>query len=383
MGRGPRARLAVAALTLAFCATARGEPIFPEPVPGKARWGDDNDAGELALLAEVRALGVLTADRLASWPALRLGLQQWLPALVTARAGLMAELHDVPLKFVGRADIGIQARPYFEDGVGPVSGLVIDDLYADWKPSRAFELVVGRARVPWSKTRQVDEIDEPFGAPPFLIDRIAPDRRWGALVLGDLGAVSWSAGAWEDVDELEPRVRVGDPSSGGVFAGGVWLEWTPRAPLNGADIGPKSHGPLPTFQADPWYGTWRYSLGAGALARLREDGSTRFDLALSALMKWGWFSAQAEALFARDRGDLQLGGHLELMVVPIERVAFSIRGELDGGAPNGGEWSAAAALQYHVTKDRRNRIGVVGWLRRDEDRGTPYDALVVFLQASL
>src|SRR5262249_40605028 len=233
---------------------------------------------------------------------------------------------DLPLSFVGRADIGVQARPYVDDSLGPVSGLVIDDLYADWRPASAFELIVGRARGPWAQPRPVDQVDEPLGPPPVIPHPITPDRRWGALILGDLGAISWAAGAWEDLDTLEPRVRVGDPSSGGAFAGGVWVEWTPRAPMDGAGVGPKSRGPLATFQADPWYDTWRYSLGAGVLSRIREDGSTRYDFALSALSKWGPFSAQAEAILSRDHGAQDLGGHVELMLVPIERIAVSIRG---------------------------------------------------------
>jgi hypothetical protein len=36
-----------------------------------------------------------------------------------------------------------------------------------------------------------------------------------------------------------------------------------------------------------------------------------------------------------------------------------------------------------VTRDDRNRVTLVGWLRRDVDRGTPYDGLVVYLQAAL
>jgi len=334
----------------------------------------------------VRALGVLTANRLASWPARRFGLETQLPALIAARAGLRVALHDAPIVLVARADIAESARPYVAPGVGPVTGSVIDDLYAAWQPSPELELVVGRARVPWSKPRQFEELDEPLGAPPFVVDRIAPDRRYGALVTGDLGAVAYAAGGWEDLDALEPRERVGDPSAGGALLGGAWIEWTPRAPMYGSNptgrvVG--ARGPLPTPRTDPWFDTWRVSFGAGGLARVREDGSSRFDLSLSGLTKWGPLAAQAELLIARDRGKQEVGGHAELMVTPIDRIALSVRGELDGGAPGGGEWSAASAIQYHVTKDRRNRIGVVGWLRRDENRGTPYDGLVVFLQASL
>jgi hypothetical protein len=367
-------------------ARAAADPIFPEPVVGKAHWGDDSDPGEIGLLVDMRALGVLAADRLASFPARRYGLEDQVPALIAAHAGARAVFRDLPLILVARADIAEAARPYHDSHVGAVVDGVLDDLYLEWTAARPFHLIVGRARVPWSKPRQYEELDEPLGSPAFIVDRIAPDRRWGAVVIGDLGAASYAAGAWEDFDALEPRVRVGDPSSGGAFATGAWIEWTPRAPMYGGNpvgaiVG--ARGPLPTPRTDPCFDTWRISVGAGALARLREDGSTRFDLAMSALTKWGPVSAQAEIFIARDGGRQQLGGDAELMVTPIDHIAVSVRGEFDDGAPNGGERSAAAAIQYHVTKDRRNRVGIVGWRRRDVSRNTPYDALAVFLQASL
>ena len=369
-----------------FEAVAAADAIFPEPVVGRARWGDDADTRELGLLVDMRALGVLAADRLASFPARRYGLEDQIPALISARAGLRAAFRDTPLILVARVDIAESARPYRDARAGAVTDGVLDDLYLEWTAARPFHLVVGRARVPWSKPRQFDELDEPLGSPPFVADRIAPDRRWGALVVGDLGAAAYAAGAWEDFDALEPRIRVGDPSSGGAFVTGAWLEWTPRAPMYGGNpvgaiVG--ARGPLPTPRNDPWFDTWRISAGAGALARVRDDGSTRFDLALSVLTKWGPVSGQAEVFLASEAGKQTLGGDAELMVTPVDRIALSLRGEFDDGAPNGGEHSAAAAVQYHVTKDRRNRLGVVAWVRRDVDRDTPYDAVTVFLQASL
>jgi len=367
--------------------TALADPIFPEPVAGKGRLGDDGEAaGQVGLVAEMRALGVLTVDRLASWPAQRLGLEAQVPALVAARAGLIAGLTDTPVTFVARVDISDAARPYVPDGIGRIAGGIVDDLYLAWRPSPVIELVMGRARVPWSRPRQYEELDEPLGAPPFITDRIAPDRRYGALLTGDLGAVAYAAGAWEDVDALEPRLRVGDPSANGAFIGGGWIEWTPRAPMYGSNPVGKivgARGPLPTPRTDPWFETWRWSLGGGAISRIRSDGSLRLDAAASGLVKWTFLAASGEVIYSRESTRVALGGHLELMTTPLDRIALSIRGEVDNDAPNGGEMSASAAFQYHVTKDRRNRIGLIGWVRRDKARDTPYDGLVVFLQASI
>src|SRR5262249_2856193 len=150
---------------------------------------------------------------------------------------------------------------------------VATDLYARWRPAPEANVIVGRARVPWSKPRQIDELEDPFGAPPFVVDRIAPDRRWGALLLGERAHVAYSAGVWEDLDALEPRIRVGDASAGGALAAAAWLEWTPGASLE--NVG----GPLPARTDDPRWEQVRLSFGAGALGRTGDRGG-RFDGAL-------------------------------------------------------------------------------------------------------
>ena len=82
-------------------------------------------------------------------------------------------------------------------------------------------------------------------------------------------------------------------------------------------------------------------------------------------------------------GKTVVGGHAEAYATPIDRLALGLRAEWDPGAPGGGVWSGAGQVSWHVTKDRRNRLALEGWLRRDRDRDTPYDGLVVFLQANL
>src|SRR5262249_30800226 len=74
LGAAARARAALAALILCAGGAAAAEPLFPAPVVGKARWGDDpEDPALMGLTAEMRAVGVLVADRLAQWPARRPG----------------------------------------------------------------------------------------------------------------------------------------------------------------------------------------------------------------------------------------------------------------------------------------------------------------------
>jgi hypothetical protein len=238
---------------------------------------------------------------------------------------------------------------------------VLDDLYAAWRPAGAVLVVAGRARVPWSRARQVEELFQPLGAPPFLVDRVAPDRRWGASAGVELGALTLHGGAWADLDALEPRLRRDDPSRGGRLAVALAGRWAPR-PASDPD------GPCP-------------ALGLGALVRLAEDGTARLDGALSLELSWRWLSALVEGLAAT--GDpLTLGGHATVQA-HIARLDLGLRAERDPGAEGGGQWASAAEVGWNVTRDRKNRVSVIGWLRRDLDRGTPFDAIVVFLQASL
>jgi hypothetical protein len=139
---------------------------------------------------------------------------------------------------------------------------------------------------------------------------------------------------------------------------------------------------MPAPSDDPRFDALTSSFGAGVLGRVREDGSARVDGSLSARVTWRWVAALAE-LVATRAGAFELGGHAEVTVTPIDRVAVTARGEIDGGAPGGGEWSVAGGVGWHVTRDRRNRLVLIGWVRRDRDRDSPYDGVVVFLQASL
>jgi hypothetical protein len=382
-GRAAAAVAATVALVALPASPVRADPIFQVPELGKV--SDEGELGTVGLLAEMRALGVLAANRLAGWPDRRLGLEAQRPALIAARVGGLAELADAPVTFVLRVDFGELARSSLPDGAGATLGALIDDAYAFYRPFPALQILAGRAPVLFSKERQFDEIEEPLGAPPFLVDRVAPDRRFGVTLLGDLGGAAYALGAYEDVDALEPRRPLDDPSAGGALAVALHLEWTPRAPMMGSNPPGKvegARGPLPTPSADPWWGEARVSAGLGGLLRVREDGSTRLDGSLSLQLKWRWLAALGEAI-ATSGSPARIGAHGTLMVTPIDQLALAVRGEWDPGALGGGQWSVAGGVSWFVTKNRRNKVGVFGWLMRDRDRGTPYDAVTVFLQASL
>lgn len=347
------------------------------PPPSRATTGGgDEDVALISFLADVRAVGVLGADRLAVWADRALGIEPTQPQLVSARPGLLVDFRAVPLTLVARADFGEPARPLFELDAGAmvVVDSVVDDLYAWWRPSGAAQVIAGRQRVPFSRARLVEESAEPFGAPPFVIDRLAPDRRWGAALAGSWERLGYVAGAFADLDDLEPRQRFDDPSRGGAVAVAATVEWASPS------FWPR--GPLPVRRADPGFAIGQLAVSLGGLGRAREDGGVRLDGALGAQARWKALAAIGELLVSEDDG-VDVGGHLTLLATPIDRLVLGLRGEWDPGAAGGGAWSAAANVGWHVTKDRRNRIAVTGWLKRDADRGTPGDGIVVFLQASL
>lgn len=381
MGRGARAWGGAVALVCLLASSASADPLKVAPERGKVQWGDP-DAGfaRAGLVLEMRAVGVLGARRLTTWPDRQLGLEGGVPQLVGLDAGVVGTLRCAPISFALRLDLAEPMRPLFTwDEPGVVAGAVVDDAWIWWQPWRPLGFLVGRARVPWSTTRQWDDADEPLGAPPFLVDRVAPDRRWGLALLGDLGAMSYAGGIWADLDAIDPRSIPADVSTGGLLAAGGQVEWTPIAPMYGSNPVGKvrgAFGPLPTPRSDPWYATARVSLGLGTLWRLSEDGDSRVDLSFSGHAKWRWTAVLGEVLFAPEGFT---GAHVSLMATPVDHLSITLRGELDDEA---GGWTASAGALWHVTRDRKNKLGFVGWFREGE-RGRRLDGAVAYLQASL
>jgi hypothetical protein len=384
MRRGPAAAAWVVAL-LAVSGEGRADPIFAVPEARAAGGG---------WLLDARLLGVVGAERLATWPDRELGLEPRDPVAASLRAGVVWNSQESPWSFVAQLDLAEFLRPAqageepWERPAGELSGALVDDAYVMWRPSRLAEVVLGRARVPFSKWRQFDERDIALGAAPFLIDRVAPDRRWGLLLHGDLGAMAYAAGAWEDVDALEPRRADGDdPSAGGRVAASVQVEWTPIAPMMGSNPVGKvtgAHGPLPTPRSDPWFDTGRVSLGLGVLWRLGESGTQRVDATLSAEWKWRWWSALAEAVVVDSK---RVGGHGEIAATPWDRLSLHVRGEWDPGEPEEAAWTLGVGAMWHATADRRSRIGVFAWQRRvTMEAGQAErkeDAAIVLIQTAL
>jgi hypothetical protein len=381
---------------------AAADPLFELPVVGKGGFGGaPGDAFAGGLVLDARIVGILGARRLAIWPDRELGLEPGDPVAAALRVGGVVRTGDAAWGLVLQADLAEFLRPgdagekLWRQDLGAFSGAVLDDAYLTWQPDRVLNVVLGRARVPFGKWRQFDERDLALGAAPFVVDRVAPDRRWGLLVHGDLGALAYAAGAWADDDALEPRAAEEDPSAGGRVAVSVAAEWTPIAPMMGSNpvgrvVG--ARGPLPTPRSDPWFDTTRFSLGLGVLWRDAADGAQRVDASLSLQWKWRWLAAIAEGLVVDSS---HLGADAELAATPVDRLSLHLRGEWDpgeahtaaSGLPSHAAWTTGAGVMWHATEDRRSRIGVYGWIRRvdvgSSRSARSEDAAIVLIQTAL
>ncbi len=381
MGQGPRTQERLVAATLAALAvaavprSAAADPIVELPPPGVvvARAGQGGRP-LVGLLGSISGAGVLGADAMATLPELG-GLGE--PALLArARVGLLGVHAVLPLAVLVRVNLAEATRlpdGAFDDEPAAAVDRLVNDAAIWWRPAVWANTVVGRQKVPFSRFRQVDADLLEAGVVPFLVNRVAPDRRWGLTTLGDLGALAYAAGAFADTDDLEPRAA-DDPSSGGIALLAAHVESTPRAPM-GRDF-------LATPTTDPWWGTARVSVGLGALYRVRY-GADRLDLSLSTQLVYQNWSVAGELLVGTGGGTATLGVTGEGSVLVTDEVALFTRGERD---PEAGRWSAGGGAAFFVTRDRRNKVSLYGWLRRategaaDTLRG---DGLILQLQASL
>jgi hypothetical protein len=139
-----------------------------------------------------------------------------------------------------------------EGGRIPVARYVrVTEAFAAWRPHRAFELDAGAQRVPFSLSRQVDELDLrlPERAQPVVA--LAPDYRTGVAFTSDLGAMNVR------VAGMSADTLVDDQLLSSGFFGAARI---------GADpIGPMGVAPWRRRPDDPWYGWWRFSGGVSVL----------------------------------------------------------------------------------------------------------------------
>lgn len=352
----------------------------PEALPGSA-------AAALTLLVEMNALAPVVVDDAASYPEVD-SIDSGEPELSRMRLGVVGQLANWPLAAVLRLDASEGLRlegEDFEQSWLAASGAIIDDLYVAFTPAIWAQLWLGRQPVVFSRFRHGAEALHTSGAVPFVIDRIAPDRRWGAAFHGDLGALSYAGGAYLDgaTTELGPAradytemdgQAVLDPSIDSRYAVAGHVEWIPRAPMG------RDRMPSPT--TDPWFATPRASAGLGVLWRSRDDDvGHRLDVSLSAAGKLRQLASLVELLLAVEGHRAALGIAGELSYLPMDRLLVWSRAEYDRDIDI---WSAGAGIGWFLTGDRWNRISLYGFARRARPGDGPTgDGVILQLQTAL
>jgi hypothetical protein len=128
----------------------------------------------------------------------------------------------------------------------------LTEAFVAWRPHRAVELDAGAQRVPFSLSRQVDELDLRLPERAQAVVALAPDYRTGVAFTSDLGALNIRLSGMSADRSIDDELF----SSG--FFGALRI---------GADpIGPMGSAPWRSVRpGDPWYCWPRFSAGVSVL----------------------------------------------------------------------------------------------------------------------
>src|SRR6185369_12382735 len=109
------------------------------------------------------------------------------------RVGEDVTTGDLHVRGVFEAQQTDQPWTPLEGGViagGPVR---VTEAFAAWTPHRAFQIVAGAQRVPFTLSRQIDEPDLRLPERAQIIDAATPDYRTGLALASDLGLLQLRA----------------------------------------------------------------------------------------------------------------------------------------------------------------------------------------------
>jgi hypothetical protein len=127
----------------------------------------------------------------------------------------------------------------------------LTEAFVAWRPHRAFELDAGAERVPFSLSRQVDELDLRLPERAQVVVALAPDYRTGLTFTSDLGAMNIRISGMS-----ADRTIDGELLSSGFFG---------AARISADPIGPMGTTPWRRRRDDPWYCWPRFSAGVSVL----------------------------------------------------------------------------------------------------------------------
>ena len=150
-----------------------------------------------------------------------------------------------------------------DEAFAPVEGgrvpaadwLRLTEAFVAWRPHRAFEVVAGPQRAPFSLSRQVDEVDLRLPERAQAVAALAPDYRAGVAIASDLGAMNLRLAGMSADTSLDEHLL----TSG--FFGALRIGADPIGPMGVAPWRRRDQaGPN-----DPWSCWWRFSGGVSVL----------------------------------------------------------------------------------------------------------------------
>jgi hypothetical protein len=259
----------------------------------------------------------------------------------------------------------------------------LTDAFVAWTPHRAFQLVVGAQRVPFSLSRQVNEEDLRLPERAPIVTTVAPDFRVGVSLTTDLGLMRLQ-GAFLSADPgLDERLA----TSG--FFGALRLSADP--------VGPMGVAPWRRRANDPWYGWWRFSAGVSLLYGTLL-GPRNLGAGADGQFQWRRFTATGEVLFLRGGAghDRRTGAVVEpgVFVWP-ERIELVLRAAwyrrapgptpAPGGAPaaEASDTFAAGAGLTFISRDGKARLQAALERRHAPDAPALRDTNWAIIRATL
>lgn len=363
--------LAIACLAIAAL-PAWADPTVELPPTGRATIVKHPDGSpRLVLLGEAQILAIARAGEASTYPEVD-AIDSRSLDLALARLGIIGKGSEV--SFSLRIDASEALRTTTDDlSAEPMATIdaFLDDAAIFWTPREWASAIVGRYSVPFSRFRYLEPSSLTTGAVPFAVDRRAPDRRWGATLFGDLGGIAYATGLYADLDALEPGRDELDPSQTGELLATAYVGWTPRAPI-GAD-----HMAVPA--SDPWFDTGLPAAGVGMLWRRREQGD-RFDVSLNGQLKYRHLAAIGEGFLYIDGDEIGVALAVQASALLFDRVALVIVGDYD---MESAFWSTGGGASLFVTADRKTKVSILGFVRKNTQDGQAGDAALLVLHAFL
>ena len=282
------------------------------------------------------------------------------------RAGEDGAIGDFHLRLLLEGDADTAAGTPFTPLSGgrlPFGGSVrVTEAYVAWASYRAFQIVAGSLRVPFSLTRQVDEGDLRLPERPAFADAFLADYRLGAALAGDLGEIIYQVAVMSPDPVLDSQLF----SHGVLVAGRLVAE----------PLGPVGLTPWRRVEADPWYGWFRFAAGLSVLyGTLAAPRTLALDPDFTA--QWRSFVVTAEYLFLVRYADgvtivpgsTEQGAALEPGVTLLgRRLDLVARGSWERAA-SVNVWAVGAGLTAYAP-DPRFRLNA-GFERRWTQPGAP------------